>query len=361
MAKKQRRDPPTYYLHPERSSAGWNEWSPKFLRAIRRSGVNSISIGGPPRADVAELLLFAEQIEELVLDCPVADMSHLSQLPHLREFTLGYDTRLEHVDLTQLRRLEKLWVRRTEPLGIMASPPRLKELYISNCRLEDLAPLQNLLTLEQLNVTEAPLQRLTGIEQLRALKKLVVSQVPLSTLEGIEGAAKLEDVDLFMTSKLSSVKPLTKVKSLRVLSIRRARRIQDLPVLKGLTWLEKLKLENIVLPPALDFLSGLRGLRHLTLDLTAKIPSLGFLTPLKRLEVVHLDYGVTVEDGDLSLLLKLPALKHAIFFDRRHYSHSYAEIDAELARRFTVTVREHALNRFVARQGKPTRGHVGSQ
>lgn len=335
MTVRRRTQTPTYYVHPERSSAGCDGWSPQFAQALQDSGATRISVGGPGWADLSEFVPFSDQIEELHIDTPIADMSHLSVLPRLETLYFGYNAELEDLNLGRLPRLETLRLAHDRLCEtVIASAPRLKALYIQNCALRDLTALRDLRTLEYLSVTEAPLQSLKGIDQLRSLRHLVLSQVPVPTLEGIERTTRLENLGLHATPKLVSVEPVAELKTLRVLSIDGARRIRELEVLGSLVHLEELRLEGVA-PSSLDFVSKLKHLRVLSLKVNNTLPSLGFLTPLKRLERLVLGERTIVEDGELSILLRLPALKVAAFRDRSHYSHRRKEIDAALAGRGT--------------------------
>lgn len=293
-----------------------------------------MALGGPEWADLSELVPFADQIEELNIDCPVADMSHLGALPRLRELYLGYEAQPENVDLPRLHGLETLRLaHRSSCDETIASAFRVKALYIQNCGLRDLTPLQNLSKLEYLNVGEAPLRSLNGMDGLRSLRALVLSQVPVADLEGIDRLATLEELWLHATPRLSSIAPLAELKTLRKLSIYTTRKGWDLTQLGRLTRLDELHLEGGAIPTSIDFVSGLKSLRVLTLRLAGRIPSLHFLTALKKLERLVLGEKLTIGDGDLSVLLKLPALHVAAFRDRSHYSHRRKEIDAALAGR----------------------------
>jgi internalin A len=331
MPVRRRREPPTYYAHPERSSAGCDGWSPEFARALRKTGATRVALGGPEWSDLSKLVPFADQIEELFLDCRIADHSHLELLPRLHRLSLGYECNPQDIDFGRLKGLERLGVRHsTDQIGAIEAAPSLTRLDILNCRLRDLTRLRGLNKLEHLLVEEAPLQSLDGIEALPALRKLTLLQVPLRTLDRIQHAVELRELRVFLLPRLESIAALAKLKQLSSLSLERVRKIRDLSTVGEIASLEDLHLESLPMPSSLDFIGQLARLKKLKLKLSGRIPSLRLVLALKQLEVLHLGQKLIVDDGDLSVLLEMPALETAVFWDRSPYSHRREEIRAAL-------------------------------
>src|SRR6266498_3862480 len=149
--------------------------------------------------------------------------------------------------------------------------------------------------LTEVNVGEAPLKSLAGMNELRGLRRLALVQVPLASLDGIEDLQAIEDIYIHMLGRLQSIAPLT-----------------------GLSRLKRLKL--------------------LQLDNVGPVPSLAFLRGLDKLETFYPSQGTKIEDGDLAVLLELPALTRVLFTNRKHYTHTCGDIQHALIARSTRDV-----------------------
>ena len=70
-----------------------------------------------------------------------------------------------------------------------------------------------------------------------------------------------------------------------------------------------------------------------------KIPSLEFLRNMRALEIFMPADSTTIEDGDMSILLELPALRQALYTERRHYKPRRDVIKAALDERASANER----------------------
>lgn len=120
--------------------------------------------------------------------------------------------------------------------------------------------------------------------------------------------AGLRRLELRRCVKLETAHGLaTSCPELRHLHINTSRKFHDWPALLKLKKLEVLCLNGCGDLPNLRFLAGFRRLRDFRF------------------------VGTNVVDGDLSPLLRLPKLENVGTMDKRHYSHSTADIHAAIA------------------------------
>ncbi len=170
--------------------------------------------------------------------------------------------------------------------------------------------LEGMTQLEDLGLVSTPVKNLRGLEKLRSLKYFSVNRAPLVSLEEIESLSLLEELSLVLLSKLESIAPLgslTRLKSLGVVCCRKVRDISALGCLENLS--------------------------HLFLEDRGEVESFNPLKTLKKLEELSF-YGTTkILNGDLSVLVDLPALRKTPFKQWSHYSMTLAEISEARVRR----------------------------
>lgn len=320
--------------HVFRGEATVKVWTPAVAQVLAEQRITKLRINGWKQPTVEMLTPFRDQIVRIFWenydDADTPDLSALAELHALSYLTLQYG--LEQIDFSRLDALERLGVssevRRFGNLNRCAS---LRVLDVTNCGLRDLTPLAGLEHLAEFGISEAPLRSLAGANALRGLRRLGLLQLPLASLSGIESLQQLEVLYIYMLGRLEGIAPLTSLKRLRTLSIGAARKIADWDLLGEITSLESVELTGAT--PASPVLSRLTGLKDLRLINAGKLSSLSFLRGLDKLETFAPGEGTVIEDGDLSILLELPALKQVMFTNRRHYSHKADEIRAILASR----------------------------
>jgi hypothetical protein len=318
-------------------------WSRRLREKLASGRVDSVTVNWWGRPTLAPLAAYRKSIRRLSLGDPrVRDLSAVSELTKLEYLYIGglgpnnetwREDALEAIDFSRLERLEQIGLEVEVPrFGNLEECRALRSANITACGLRELTPLSGLGRLQKLEISEAPLRSLAGVEGLRALKWLRLRQVPLERLDGLRHAQRLGEIGLYYLRRLQSVAELAELPQLRVLGMYGSRKIGDLERLGEVLGLERLSFEGVGPLPTPTFLSRLKNLKELVLMQVGNLPSLGFLRDLRSLEMLGLD-ATTVRDGDMSVLLDLPALKHVHYRDRPHYSHSSAEIEAALATR----------------------------
>ncbi|HYU09414.1 MAG TPA: DUF4259 domain-containing protein [Gemmatimonadales bacterium] len=273
-------------------------WSPAAAQVLQQQHITKLRVHGWKQPTVEALGPFAHQLERIFWEVhdptDVPDLSALAQLHQLNYLTLTHG--LDQIDFSRLTALRTLGASADAPqFGNVRSCRSLRTLYLTNCGLRDLMPLAGLDQLTEVNVGEAPLKSLAGMNELRGLRRLALVQVPLASLDGIEDLQAIEDIYIHMLGRLQSIAPLT-----------------------GLSRLKRLKL--------------------LQLDNVGPVPSLAFLRGLDKLETFYPSQGTKIEDGDLAVLLELPALTRVLFTNRKHYTHTCGDIQHALIARSTRDV-----------------------
>lgn len=233
----------------------------------------------------------------------VRDFSVLSSFPRLERLSVRKIPSLKLICFTALPQLRYL---ECEPRSLdgLESATSLTELSVTY-RMEDLRILAPLTRLEVLTLNSTTLQSVAGIESLPHLNDVYLVDGRLVSLDGVDAAARLEILHLQEMKHLTSISAVARVNRLRVLRIDACKRIADLSAIGVLVQLKKLWLENL-----------------------GDVPSIAFLEPLKALRY-YVAQGTRVADGDLSVLLQLPALELASFPNSKHYSAEVLEALAD--------------------------------
>jgi hypothetical protein len=302
------------YLY--KGEARIKRWSPKLAAALAEKRVQKVRICGD-LPGLEPLVPLRDQITRVRVEADVGDLSALSRLTKLRELSLREGA--AQIDFAQLKELETLSISGDTPeFGNLAECRSLRLLRITGGGLRDMTPLRGLSHLREFSISEAPLKSLEGIAGLKSLKRIVLQQLPLEQLDELRHLHQLEEVVLVLLRRVQSIGALTQLPALRRVVIHACGKVSDVEKLGGVTKLESLELESIKLP-SVTFLAGLTQLRNLQLVSVGKIPSLSFLRKMEDLEIFMPAMNTTVEDGDMSILLELPALRQTLYTERRHY------------------------------------------
>lgn len=325
-------DDPGFLVWKDEALIG--KWSPELARTLAETGIGRLRLRSWNLRGVNPLAAFRKQIVRVFIECDVADLAALAELSALRH--LYVRGTVEAVDFSRLEQLEQLSISGEAPkFGNLRAAPSLKRLKIIDCGLPNLAELSALKQLEELSVAEAPLKSLTGIEKLQSLRRLMLAQVPLGSLDGLQQLKELAELVLYDARRLSAIKEAALLPRLRKLSVDLCKKVADLVRIGDLGTLEQLELTSVALA-SVSFLSQLEGLRLLRLESVGRIPSLRFLRGMTALETLLLAENTIVENGDMSILLQLPALKTILYTERRHYKPRREEIRATLNARHGV-------------------------
>ncbi len=156
------------------------------------------------------------------------------------------------------------------------------------------------------------------------LRTLFINQCPARTFEPFRRMSSLERLTL-ASPQLESLAGLGDLK-LGFLAIERARRLKSLEGVEAAHQLRELEINGCRGVRSLTPLAALAGLRRLQLRDNGDIESLAPLSGLTDLERLLFTESTDIVDGDLSVLLRLPRLRHVAFRDRPTYSHTRTDI-----------------------------------
>jgi hypothetical protein len=229
-------------------------------------------------------------VDELdVLTLNVTSDAAVTSLPGLRSLSLETYAR-DRIDFRTFGNLERLHLNWRPGAETALGNGRLRNLSISKYPFTDLGPLAELKGLEGLRIANSPaIKSVAGIGRLGHLKRLWL----------------IDNRELANIDDLAVEGPL-----LVDLSMNTCRGVRDLGPLRAQVDLETLALIN-----------------------GGRVMSLRPLDALPRLQTLWLYESTVIEDGDLSVLLEMPALQRTSFANRRHYSHKREFIERELERR----------------------------
>lgn len=139
------------------------------------------------------------------------------------------------------------------------------------------------------------------------LKNLIVISSNIETLCGIEKYPHLETLDLSYVSKLAAIENIQNVKSLRLLSIFNAKKINDY-----------------------SKIGMLKGIETLRICDSGNIQDINFISDMPKLKSFSFA-GSNVVDGNLIPILNhIPPLEFVGFNNKRHYSHSWEKVCEQL-------------------------------
>lgn len=219
-----------------------------------------------------------------ILDWMIEDVSPIHYLANLRHLGVLTDCKTK-IDFTAFSELESCSLNWRARAKSVFECTHLKYLWFDEFKGKDSHAFSQLVNLRSLTILNGPLPDVQGFATLHALEGLVLGNLgKLTSLDGFEG--------------------LESLRRLRIAGCRSITKIDQIKFLSNLEWL------------------------NLTHD--GEIESLKPITNLPNLNDVIIAESTNILDGDLSPLLTLPKLKRCGFRQRRHYSHSNAEIDSAL-------------------------------
>jgi len=264
---------------PGRDAVLEGPWGPELEELVRSGAVDGLSINfakgftGPDIEFVRDLplrrvFMIARHIDDVAALGTLHDLEflHLHAGPKAR------------IDLASFPRLRRLGLADWKYLqGGLSNAAPLDDLYVGHYTADDLQPVAGMHSLEKLRLDDRP---------------------TLRSLHGAESLVRLED-----------------------LTVAVARNLSDISGVRGLaSRLRRLDLESDRKVPDLEPVSHLAKLQHLNAANCGDIPTLEPLQDLTALESLYLYESTRVVDGDLSVLIGLPALRDLRLANRRHYS-----------------------------------------
>lgn len=256
-------------------------WESSITDVMTTFGLTYLRVNRPTerqvQIDFLRELPFLERLDLSALG--IVDVSPLYDLPNLRRLNInGFKHKIDFTRIPKLEELRLDWHEKS--FSSLLACDQLRILGIGYYTNPDLQQLKNLCSLQELVISFSRIENLAGVEHFPELGLLSIDYVKnLETLEPLGACRKLWNLRI--------------------------------DAAKNLRWM--------------DPVSGLRNLRELCLKRCPEIESLRPIQGLPALESVGLLETTNIQDGDLSVLLTLPALKHASFVDRRHYTHKNAD------------------------------------
>ena len=248
-----------------------------------------ISVYAGWQGDEIGFLLRLGQIETLDIVAPtVRDFSPLYSLSRLRKLSLNGKT--GSIDFTQLPALEDVslgsWS--AKHMSSVFRCGNLKNLAIAGYSGPDLREFDPLT------------QKLEGLS---------LGRLKIENLFGLPAFPRLIRLFITLAARLKSLEGVERSLGLQVLCVEQARELTRI-----------------------DAVAQLRKLRTLIFSNCPQIESIRCIEGLPELATVGLMEKTNVIDGDIAVLKTLPALIHARFVDRPHYSNRRAEFPAEKGR-----------------------------
>jgi hypothetical protein len=260
----------------------------------------------------------------------------------------------EYADVIERERLEALSISvRGGDLTFLERLPGLRGLVLNAGDVRDLSPVQALRDLTTLTLNTPAKPRIAfdfnafeQLETLRAywnpgfaslfergsLRTLWLFGPPGPDLTALAPLQRLERLELSQGRKLVSTAGVEALRALRFLGLYQQGGLKDLAGVDALD-LHELALESVKGIDSLDVVRGLRHLRRLKVANCGEIASLAPLAGLSELEQFLAWESTRVVDGDLSVLLELPALRVIGMQERRGYRPSVREVEEQLSRR----------------------------
>jgi Leucine-rich repeat (LRR) protein len=259
-------------------------WSNRYLDIVAEYDIRTIrlnELAGWPDSDISFLDKVPGIQGLVVLSEKVTDVSPVFKLRKLKSLSLHCKAKVadDFAKLSNLRDVSLRW----------------RNVYRSFHALD---------ALERMNLTDFPDNDLTNWKRNEHLIELLLESKSLERLVGIERFPKLSRLDLHKCRNLESLDAISSSTSIKQLSISRCSGVQDLSPVAHLSELRVLEIEDC-----------------------QDIQSLTPIAACKNLERLQVAGNTTIIDGDFSRLFELRKLKQVLIRNRKHYSHSDAELE----------------------------------
>ncbi|TWU17554.1 hypothetical protein Pla52o_51100 [Novipirellula galeiformis] len=239
------------------------------------------------------------------------DLEFLRDFPNITAVAISYGKGIDLAGLQYLKGLQYL------TLDTYKGPPDLGQFSklrtLSAEWSPQLSPDERNEQLENLTLFKykCPRSDLSCLPVVPSLKHLELNLSAITSLEGVERQRHVQSLHFYRFAKLTRIADITSLSggSLQLVKFELCKKIEDI-----------------------DQLGQLESVKKMTLDRCADIKDLEFLRGCSQLEeFVILDTKIL--SGDLRPLLDLPKLRYFCTSDKRHHSHSKAEINALLRSR----------------------------
>ncbi len=157
---------------------------------------------------------------------------------------------------------------------------------------------------------------------------LRVSHYPYASLEPLLALERLEGLRIANSRALKSLEGVSALIALQVLSLRDDQGLVDIDALASMDHsLTDFELNVCRKVTDISALGHHEKLRRITLIDCGRISSIAPLADLPELEEFWFYGTTTIDDGDMSPLLRMPALKRVSFGHHKHYTHRTEDIE----------------------------------
>jgi protein phosphatase 1 regulatory subunit 7 len=240
----------------------------------------------------------------------IADLSFLQEFPDLRYLEVFDQKRVDTRQLECLYNLRGLRID-TPGAGIDFSWfPELElfvgDWHVDNCNLGHCRELRKL-QLRQFKPRSADLSDFADVTRLESLD---IVKTDMSSLNGVESLEDLRYLEIAYAPKLKSFDALS----------------------NGDCGIREIGFESVKNVSSYKPLASLLFLRRLRLFSCAPMPDLKWTKGMNRLDQFSF-VETNVEDGDLSPLLDLPALRYVGTMDKKHYNYKFKKLNELLDER----------------------------
>ena len=235
---------------------------------------------------------------------PVLDVDGISKIRAI-VFVDG-----DEFDITGIDKMENLRLLstgdNTQPLDISAFPflEELRQAWHPKLKLSEENKNLRIVSLRKYKPKSRDLE---DFSPFRKLEELSIIQSPMNSLQGIGGLGKLKKLELYYLRNLEYLDEIEKLSN--TLEI---------------FWCENIpKLKNH------DYVREMEKLQKLAFLKCGEMPSIKFIEDMPNLRFFSFG-GTNVKDGDMSSLVRLD---FAGFDSKKHYSHSFEQIQEEIKNR----------------------------
>lgn len=258
-----------------------------------------------------------------IYDTKIHDLSPLSGMTSLKELNISRVCYNELIDISPIYNLSGLETLNLDTCSIsdvdflknMSGMTSLKSLNLSSVRcggtnsvdngLKNLSGIENLTNLEELTITGYT-EDIGLLGSLTKMKNLYMTSTKLDNIEPLKCMTQMEELTIKCdnVSDISMLSGMTGMKKLEI----QAKNVGSIDALKGMTQMEELNMSFCKSVTDISPISGMTGLKKLNLLGCESVNGLSALADMKELESLTLS-GVTISDSDVEVVLSLPNLK----------------------------------------------------
>ncbi|CEH33423.1 hypothetical protein [Romboutsia lituseburensis] len=268
---------------------------------------------------------------------------------HENMIVIEQDRTNEYVDYINKNNIKKLMISElyyfSNEINFLEKCKNVEGVHIIANRISDFSPLYNLRNLKSLYVDEPTVELnisliknleyfnindakyLKGLNECKKLKTLLISKYkPKSkNLEELHQVSNLEDLQIFQT-QIISLNGIEKFTKLKELEIYRAPKLESIEAIEKVSKTLKLlsfdcckKIKNH------NYVSRLKEIELIAFINCGEIQNIKFIKDLPKLDTFSFT-DTNIVDGDLSPCI---GLEYSGFSNKKHYSHTFKELNDE--------------------------------